>query len=121
MHRINVYHRNVSPRQVFTDNPYARLTTIALQQKRLLLQAGNSEHKPHKAFKRDLTIFLKERRSRGDKLLLHQNVVGNFNEVLGSELKGMCQVAADMQLINLMLICHHQSPPVTYSRGKGVR
>jgi hypothetical protein len=61
-----------------------------------------------------LSIFLKERRSQGDELLL----VGDFNEVLGSELDGMSWVAADLELINLMQVRHHQAPPATYLRGK---
>jgi hypothetical protein len=38
--------------------------------------------------------------------------------VLGSELDGMSQVAADLELINLMQVRHQQSLPATYSREK---
>ncbi len=63
-----------------TDNPHTGLTSAASQQKSLLLQTGNPKQTPRKTFKRDLSIFLKEWRSQGNKLLL----VGDFNEVLGS-------------------------------------
>ncbi|KAI2499205.1 hypothetical protein MHU86_15303 [Fragilaria crotonensis] len=104
----------VSAYQVVTDNPYNGLTTAASQQRSLLLQTGDTEQRPRKAFKRDLSVFLTERISRGEEILL----VGDFNEVFGSELDGMSQIAADLRLVNLMQVRHHQSPPATYSRGK---
>jgi exonuclease III len=106
----------ISAYQVVTDNPNSGTTTAAAQQKSLLLQARDQEQKPRKAFKRDLLAFLKERRSQGDDLIL----VGDFNEVLGSKVDGMSQVAADLELINLMQVQHHQPLPATYSRGKNV-
>jgi exonuclease III len=104
----------ISAYQVVTDNPNSGTTTAAAQQRSLLLQARDQEQKPRKAFKRDLLAFLKERRSQGDDLIL----VGDFNEVLGSEVDGMSQVAAELELINLMQVQHHQPLPATYSRGK---
>jgi exonuclease III len=104
----------VSAYQVVTDNPYNGLTTAASQQRSLLLQTGDTEQRPRKAFKRDLSVFLTERISRGEEILL----VGDFNEVFGSELDGMSQIAADLRLVNLMQVRHHQLPPATYSRGK---
>jgi hypothetical protein len=103
----------ISAYQVVTDNPNIGITTASAQQRSLLLQTRDSEQRPRKAFKRDLSIFLKERQSQCDELLF----VGDFNEVLGSELDGMSRVATDLELINLMQVRHHQAPPATYSRG----
>ncbi len=70
----------ISAYQVVTDNPHTGLTTTTAQQQSLLIQSNNS-CSPRKAFKRDLQLFLQDRLSQGEELLL----VGDFNEALGSE------------------------------------
>jgi exonuclease III len=103
----------VSAYQVVTDNPHTGLTTATSQQQSLLIQT-NDALTPRRAFKRDLRSFLYSRRIQGDELLL----VGDFNEVLGFEIDGMSQIAAEFQLLNLMQTRHHFKPPPTYSRGR---
>ena len=104
----------ISEYQVVTDNPRTGLTTATSQQQSLLTQSDDRAT-PRQAFKRDLRSFIRSRRSQGDELIL----VGDFNEVLGSELlDGMSQIAAEFQLLNLMSTRHHCKPPPTYSRGR---
>jgi hypothetical protein len=103
----------ISAYQVVSDNPHTGLTTTTAQQQSLLIQSNDS-CSPRKAFKRDLRLFLKERLSQGDELLL----VRDFNEALGSEIDGMSQIAAELHLLNLMQTRHLHKPPATYARGK---
>ena len=55
----SIYVTEISAYQVVTDIPNTGLTTAASQQISLLFQTGDSEKRPRKAFKRDLSTFLK--------------------------------------------------------------
>ncbi len=102
----------ISAYQVVTKNPHTGLTTATSQQQSLLIKSQDTST-PRRAFKRDLRLFLRSRRTQGDELL----IVGDFNEVFGSELDGMSQIAAEFQLLNVMQTRHRSKPPPTYSRG----
>jgi hypothetical protein len=54
----SIYVTVISAYQVVTDNPNSGSTTAASQQRSLLIKTGDIEHKPRKAFKRDLSNYL---------------------------------------------------------------
>ncbi|KAI2491604.1 hypothetical protein MHU86_22948 [Fragilaria crotonensis] len=103
----------ISAYQVVSDSPHTGLTTATAQQRSLLIQANDSLP-PRQAFKRDLRSYLQTCITQGNEILL----VGDFNEVFGSECDGISKLAAEFHLINLMQARHHQKPPATYARGK---
>jgi YD repeat-containing protein len=102
----------ISAYQVVSDSPHTGLTTATAQQQSLLIQS-NDPLTPRQAFKRDLRSFIKACMNQGGEVLL----VGDFNEVFGSECDGVSMIAAEFQLINLMQVRHHRKPPATYARG----
>jgi hypothetical protein len=103
----------ISAYQVVSDNQHTGLTTATAQQQSLLTQSNDSLS-PRKAFKRDLRRFLQERISHGEELIL----VGDFNEVFGSDTDGMSQIAAELHRLNVMQTRHQHKPPATYFRGR---
>lgn len=74
----------ISAYQVVSDSPHTGLTTATAQQKSLLIQS-NDPLTPRQAFKRDLRSFIKVCMNQGGEVLL----VGDFNEVFGSECDGV--------------------------------
>ena len=103
---INVY-------QVVTDKPGKGLTTAASQQQSLLIQLQDPIIAPPQAFKRDLWTFVDSRIKRGEEIM----ILGDFNEEFGAEPDGICKLAADFNLVNLMSARHSGALPSTYARG----
>ena len=104
----------ISIYQVVTDSPGKGVATAASQQQSVLFQLQDPINSPRKAFKRDLSQFVSQRISNGEEIL----IVGDFNEVFGSEIDGIIKMAADLNLTNLMKVRHSGDLPATYSRGR---
>ena len=104
----------ISIYQVVTDNPKKGGTTAAAQQHSILLTLQDTLTAPRKAFKRDLWKFIEQCVKNQEEVL----IVGDFNEVFGSEVDGISKMAADFNLIHLMKTRHSAPLPATYSRGR---
>lgn len=89
-------------------------TTTAAQQHSLLLQQNDAVLNPRTAFRRDLIIAIQTLQALHHKILL----LGDFNEVFGSDPDGMTKVSATCHLLDLMSIRHSTTPPATYARGR---
>ena len=100
--------------QVATNKPHSGLMTAASQQLRLLLWDQDEVQSPRIAFKRDLKQYLRNCLAAGDGIIL----VGDFNEPLGTHKNGIGQLAAELNLIDMMQLEHSADPPATYSRGR---
>ncbi|KAI2499310.1 hypothetical protein MHU86_15154 [Fragilaria crotonensis] len=88
--------------------------TVASQQRSLLIQMKDEVTNPRTAFCRDLLQTLRAyQQDTGADLL----IVGDFNEVFGSDSEGMSGIASSLQLVNLMSTRHPSRPPPTYTRG----
>jgi hypothetical protein len=88
--------------------------TAASQQQSLLLDAQDSTLNPRTAFRRDLSVYIRQCIEKGHKLLL----LGDFNEPFGTDPDGMMKLATEFQLIDLMASRHSSPPPATYARGR---
>jgi exonuclease III len=89
--------------------------TIAAQQRRLLIQQGNSHLTPRQAFQRDLRQFLRNIQQPEHDIL----ILGDFNERLGENLNGTAQLAAEFNLTDIFSIQHpNLQDPATYARGR---
>ena len=104
----------ISVYQVVTDTPQPGTSTAAAQQQSLLLHLQDPLSSPRRAFKRDLWQFVSDRVKNQEEVL----IVGDFNEVFGSEVDGISKLAADFNLVHLMRARHPGSLPATYSRGR---
>ena len=104
----------ISVYQVVTDSPQAGSTTAASQQQSILIRQQDPIRSPRRAFERDLWKFVAELRSQGNEILM----VGDFNEVFGSDVDGISKLAADFDLVNLMRVRHSDPLPPTYARGR---
>jgi hypothetical protein len=89
-------------------------TTTAAQQHSLLLQQNDAVLNPRTAFRRDLIIAIQTLQALHHEILL----LGDLNEVFGSDPDGMTKVSATCHLLDLMSICHSTTPPATYARGR---
>lgn len=87
--------------------------TVVAQQKSLLLRGQDETVNPRTAFRRDLSECLKKYQTDKVEVLL----VGDFNEVLGSDPDGMVKISGEYNLIDLMSSRHSSTPPATYARG----
>ena len=103
----------ISAYQVGTTDPEKGAITAAVQQRNLLMLTNDPLNDPRKAFKRDLSQFIQEKRSQGDEIIL----VGDFNEKLGEPNNGIEIIAGETGLINMMSYKHPTRPPATYARG----
>ena len=104
----------ISAYQVVTDNPARGTTTAAAQQYSLLLHTNDKLKAPRAAFRRDLTAYVKQCKSSGNKILL----TGNFNECIGQDLDRMRKVIDDCNLVDIMTRRHPGIQlPNTYARG----
>ena len=99
----------ISIYQVVTDAPRPGTTTAAAQQQSLLLHLRDPITTPRKAFKRDLWQFVEAKAKQGEEIL----IVGDFNEVFGSEIDGISKLAADFNMVNLMKARHSGPLPAT--------
>ena len=88
-------------------------TTVAAQQKSLLILSQNSTTNPRTAFRRDLLATLKAYRHRNTSFL----IVGDFNEQFGADPDGIVKIAESMELLDLMASRHSSTPLATYARG----
>jgi exonuclease III len=104
----------ISVYQVVTDRLQIGISTAAAQQRSLLIQSNDPLNAPRKAFKRDLKRFATDCITAGQEIM----IVGDFNEVLGSEIDGMSKIAAELNLIDVIRFRHQEASPATYSRGK---
>ncbi|KAI2495319.1 hypothetical protein MHU86_19218 [Fragilaria crotonensis] len=103
----------VSAYQPVTDKVQAGQITVAAQHYNLLTSSQDKLTSPRAAFCRDLLLYLKECASHGYQIVL----VGDFNEVLGSEPDGLVKIMNALSLIDLMSGKHSQTRPATYARG----
>ena len=87
--------------------------SVAAQHVSLLLQSQDDCNKPRDAFRRDLSVCIKEYQKNGFDILL----TGDFNEVFGSESDGMSKIANETGLIDMMAKHNPSTPPATYARG----
>ena len=87
--------------------------TSASQQHSLLLQQNDTVRNPRDAFRRDLTKAIQAIQENNHEVLL----LGDFNEVFGSDPDGMTKLAVTCKLIDLMSFRHSSAPPATYARG----
>ena len=104
----------ISVYQVVTDTPQKGGTTAAAQQHSLLVTVQDPITAPRRAFKRDLWTFVEQCIKGGNEVL----IVGDFNEVFGSEVDGISKMATDFNLTHLMKTRHSMALPATYSRGR---
>ena len=88
-------------------------TTTAAQQHSLLLQQQDTVSNPRTAFRRDLIVAIQSFQTLHHEILL----LGDFNEVFGSDPDGMTKVAVSCSLLDLMTLRHSTTPPATYARG----
>jgi exonuclease III len=88
--------------------------TAASQQQSLLLAAQDSTINPRTAFRRDLSVYIRQCIDKGHEILL----LGDFNEPFGTDPDGMPKLATEFQLIDLMASRHSSHPPATYARGR---
>ena len=88
--------------------------TTASQQQSLLLQTQDSITNPRSAFRRDLTLAIQASITSGYEILL----MGDFNEVFGSDVDGIQKLATTCGLLDLMTLRHSSTPPATYARGR---
>jgi hypothetical protein len=90
-------------------------TTTAAQQHSLLLQQQDTVVNPRTAFRRDLTLAI-----QAVQVVMNHEVLllGDFNEVFGSDPDGMTKLAVACNLLDLMSIRHSNQPPATYARGR---
>ena len=87
--------------------------TVAAQHLSLLLASQDKTTNPRVAFRRDLISCLQAYHKQKYKILL----VGDFNEVLGSDPDGISKIADSFNLVDLMASRHSSTPPATYARG----
>jgi exonuclease III len=87
--------------------------TVTAQQESLLLQSNDTVHNPRVAFRRDLSTWIADYRTKDIDIL----VVGDFNEPLGAEPEGISQIASEYQLMDVMSSRHSSAHPATYARG----
>ena len=104
----------ISVYQAVTDTPQIGSTTAAAQQQSVLLHLQEPISGPRRAFKRDLWQFVSSLVANREEIL----IVGDFNEVFGSEVDGISKLAADFHLTHLMKARHSANLPATYSRGR---
>ena len=88
-------------------------TTVAAQQRSLLLLSKDSTSDPRTAFRRDLLQELKTHVTQGRQLL----VMGDFNEQLGTDADGISHIVGNLGLLDVMASRHSMIPPATYARG----
>ena len=100
--------------QVIYKQTQLGCTTAASQQHNLLLRQKDPLTDPRRAFKRDLHEALREKRSQGMELLL----LGDFNEVFGSDPQGISNLAMQLDLQHIMSTQHPTPLPATYARGR---
>jgi exonuclease III len=91
--------------------------TVVSQQKSLQLQDNDETSHPRTAFRRELSACLASYKRNAVEILL----VGNFNEVLGTDPDSMTKITSDHGLIDLMASRHSSIPPATYARGGSKR
>ena len=97
------------------DTPKEGGTTAAAQQDSILMTLQDTLTALRKPFKRDLWKFVEQCVQNREEVL----IVGDFNEVFGSEVDGISKMlAADFNLIHLMKTRHLAPLPATYSRGR---
>jgi hypothetical protein len=88
--------------------------TTASQQHSLLLRQQDKLTNPRKAFRRDLSNFLRIQRGKGNEILF----LGDFNERIGEDPSGISRIAAQFELEDLMQHQHqYLNEPATYARG----
>jgi hypothetical protein len=104
----------VSAYQVVTDVVHPGQITVAAQQHTLLIQTKDALHSPRAAFRRDLIKYLKDCKQQGSEIIL----VGDFNEVIGSDPDGLVKIMNEASLINVMNAKHAAGLPTTYTRGR---
>ena len=85
--------------------------TASSQQESLLRQRGETDYTPRKAFRKDLKLQIKSFRDTNHQLI----IVGDFNEVLGSDTSGMAQLCSEFDLLNLFKYYHGCDKVPTYS------
>jgi exonuclease III len=88
--------------------------TAASQQQTLLLQDQDITLNPRTAFRRDLSLYIRQCKEKHHDILL----LGDFNEPFGRDPDGMLKLAAEHQLIDIMSARHSSAPPATYARGR---
>ena len=89
--------------------------TVHAQQTSILREKymNDPQPNPRKYFRKDLTRFLQTLQDKGDDLIL----LGDFNEVLGSDPSGMSKLCRDLVLSDVMQMRHETSnAPSTYAR-----
>ena len=74
---------------------------------------NESSRNPRTAPLQDLQACLQKYHDKGTDVLL----VGDFNEVLGSDPYGMSELTGNFGLIDLMAFRHSSTPPATYAQG----
>ena len=88
--------------------------TAASQQQSLLLETQDSTLSPRTAFRRDLSMYIRQCIDKSHELLL----LGDFNEPFGNDPDGMSKLATEFQLLDLMASRHSSKPPATFARGR---
>jgi hypothetical protein len=88
-------------------------TTTAAQQHSLLLQQQGPVTNPHTAFRLDIIKAPQNFQAMNHEILL----LGDFNEVLGSDPDGVTKAAVTCNLMDLMTLRHSTTPPARYARG----
>jgi hypothetical protein len=76
-------------------------STAFSQQHSLLRQKGHHQPSPRTHFRKDLLNTLSAFKSDGDEIIL----VGDFNEVLGSDSSGMSKICRELGLVDIMQLC----------------
>jgi hypothetical protein len=99
--------------QVVAKDTTPGSTTTTAQQHSLLLQQNDVVASPRTAFRRDLSLAIQVVQAMHHAILL----LGDFNEVFGSDPEGMTKLAVTCKLLDLMSIRHSSTPPATYARG----
>jgi hypothetical protein len=103
----------ISAYQPIVKGPIAGKITVAAQHRSLLTLANESNNNPRTAFRKDLHDCLRQYQDQDTDILL----LGDFNEVLGSDPDGMSKLAITFGLMDLMASRHSSAPPATYARG----
>ena len=88
--------------------------TAATQQRSLLIQRNKQDPSPIKHFRTDLNALLKTMTDKEEMIIL----LGDFNEVFGSDSNGISKLARVHKLVDIMHTNHQIPDPATYARGK---
>ena len=88
-------------------------STASAQQECMLRQRGNVDLDARRAFRRDLKDFMQPLQTANHELIL----VGDFNEVLGSEPSGISSICSEFKLLDVFEYHHHSDKTPTFSRG----